>query len=267
MISAASFAACLLTLFISLIGPLLILLIFGIRYRKQGFFTAWLLGAAGFFVTQILIRIPLLGVLSGNAGFVSFSQQHVFLYGLGLAFTAGLFELAGRLAAVWAMKKNLTYRRAVAAGLGHGGIEAILLVGVTYINNLIFMVLIQTGSFDALIAQAQAAGTDPAQLTAIRDTLLATGAGLFLLSGLERLLTMVIHTGMSVLVCWGVKTRHTLLGSLGCLAIHTLLDSMVMVTLFLSLPLSYWVLYGFMGILALACLYLLRQLRLLWPAQ
>ncbi|HIT36611.1 MAG TPA: YhfC family intramembrane metalloprotease [Candidatus Faecousia intestinavium] len=266
MIPSSTILACVLTLCISLVIPLGILLVLGIRWRKDGFAPAWFIGAAGFFVTQMVIRLPILSLLSANTGFVAFAQEHFILYSLLLAFTAGLFELAGRFAAGKLLKKKPTFRRALAAGLGHGSIEAILLVGITYINNLIYLVLIQTGAFDTLVAQTEAMGVDPSQLLAIKETFLQTGAGLFLLAGLERLLTMVAHTAMSVLMCWGLWSHRTGIGVTACLVIHTLLDSMVMVTYLVPQPASYWILYGFMGLVALFSLYLLRRLRNTWPA-
>lgn len=265
MVSPALFAACILTLFISFLLPLGLLVYLGVRYRRQGMVSAWLLGAAGFFVSQMLLRIPLLNLLSQDLGFVMFAQDHVLPYALALAFSAGLFELAGRLAAACVMRKNLTFRRALAAGLGHGGIEAILLVGLTYISNLVLLVLVQSGACDTLIAQTQAAGSHAAALASAKELLLSTGAGLFLLAGLERLLTMVCHTAMSVLVCWGWKTHRLALGCGCCLALHFLLDSLAVVTLFLPQPLSYWVLYGCIGVTALFSLFLLRKLRRSWP--
>ena len=266
MIPNSTILACVITLCISLIGPLVLLLILSLRWRKQGIAAAWFVGAAGFFVTQMVIRIPILSLLSASDGFASFAQEHLFLYGVLLAFTAGLFELAGRFAAAKVLKKKPTFRRALAAGLGHGGIEAIVLVGLTYVNNLIYLVMIQAGAFDALIAQTEAMGVDTSQLRAIQDTFLQTGAGLFLLAGLERLLTMVAHTAMSVLVCWGVWHNRTTPALLACLGIHTLLDSMVMVTYVVPQPASYWILYSFMGLVALFSLYLLRRLRKNWSA-
>ena len=139
------------TLFVSLLLPLAFLVIYTLRNKKQGIWSAWLLGAAGFVVTQVLIRIPILNGLSQNAGFLTFAQAHPVVYGFSLAFTAGLFELAGRYAVARILKKKLTYRRALAAGLGHGGIEAILITGIAYISNLVLLVMIQTGGFDATV--------------------------------------------------------------------------------------------------------------------
>ena len=116
MIPNSTILACVITLCISLIGPLVLLLILSLRWRKQGIAAAWFVGAAGFFVPQMVIRIPILSLLSASAGFITFAQEHFVLYSLLLAFTAGLFELAGRFAAAKVLKKKPTFRRGHCAG-------------------------------------------------------------------------------------------------------------------------------------------------------
>ena len=225
MISTATVFTCIATLFVSLVLPLLGLLVYGLRNRGQGIWSAWLLGAAGFFVPQILIRSPILGALAANAEFAAFSQLHPWVFGFSLALTAALFEAAGRLGAALLMKKRLTSRRALAAGMGHGSIEAILIIGLTYINNLVYIVLIQTGGFDALVSQAAASGADTSQLLAIRESLQNLPSGMFLLAGYERLMTMICQAAMSVMVCYGVHKKRLLPWLLACLGVHTFLDS------------------------------------------
>ena len=149
--SNLSIVSIIVTLFVSFILPLAFLVGYALRHKKQGIWSAWLLGAAGFVVPQICIRLQLLNVLSARDGFQEFTQTHPVLYALGMAFSAGLFELVGRFAVAMLLRKKLTYRRALAAGLGHGGIEAMLIVGMAYINNLVFLALIQTGGFDAFV--------------------------------------------------------------------------------------------------------------------
>lgn len=258
MIPVSTIVFCFLTLFISLLLPVLVLILFAIRKRKQGIISAWLLGAAGFFVTQILIRLPLLTALQNQSWFLSFAQDHVFGYAFSLAFTAGLFELAGRFAVAKLMRKNLTYYRSLAAGLGHGGIEAMLLIGMTYVNNLIYIFMINTGSFDALIAQIAAMGTDVTQLELIRTQLLSTSPVLFLLAGLERIFAMTGHVAMSMVVCYGVARKKVLPCTLICLGIHTLMDLTAGISLALpqntAYPIIYIVLTAMAGIsLALIC--------------
>ncbi|MCI6956630.1 MAG: YhfC family glutamic-type intramembrane protease [Candidatus Faecousia sp.] len=271
MISTATILACIVTLFVSLILPLLGLLVYGLRNRGQGVWSAWLLGAAGFFVPQILIRSPILGALAANTGFVSFAQLHPWVYGFSLALTAALFEAAGRLGAALLMKKRLISRRALAAGMGHGGIEAILIVGLTYINNLVYIFLIQTGGFDALVSQAAASGADTSQLLAIRESFLNLAPGIFLLAGFERLLTMVCQAAMSVMVCYGVYKKRPLPWLLACLGVHTFLDSSACIRNLTGKGLSQAAVYGIIYLLitaaAVVCTVVLVRILRSWRAE
>lgn len=267
MIPTASFITCSITLFVSLILPVLILILFAGKHRKQGIVSAWLLGAAGFLVTQLLIRVPILNFLSTQSWFLTFSQTHLFLYSLSLAFTAGLFELAGRFAVAKAMQKKLTYRRALATGLGHGGIEAMILIGMTYVNNLTYMIMIQSGTFETVIAQTAAMGVDVSQLYAIQDALLSTSPALFLLAGFERLLTMVSHAAMSMIVCYGVHTGNTWKGLLLCLGIHTFLDLTAGISLILPQRTAYVIIYAILTAVAAASLLILKNIHRKWEKE
>ena len=255
------------TLIVSLILPLAFLVIYALRNKKQGIWSAWLLGALGFFVSQMLIRIPILTALSRSAGFIAFVQTHPLIYGLALAFTAGLFEVAGRYAVACILKKNLTYRRALAAGLGHGGIEAIILTGLLYAQNLVYLVMLQTGTLDALIAQT----TDATALLTIKDGLMNTSWVRFLLAGFERLLAMTCHAAMSMLVCYGVHRNRALPGVLACLAMHTCMDFIASISLFvgkgLSQTMAYTIIYVLLTAVTVFAIVILKTIRARWAAE
>lgn len=225
MIPTLSFVTAGITLFVSLILPIVVLIVLSRKWKLNHIPSAWFLGAAGFFIPQMLIRTRLLENFSANPNFLAFAENHYILYCLLLAFTAGFFELAGRYGIAKILKREpMTFRRSLAAGLGHGGIEAMLLIGVTYINNLVYMVMIQTGHFEYLIAQGSAVGVDVSQLYAVQDALANTSPILFLLAGYERLLTMIAHTAMSLMVCFGVWRGRPGKAMIACLIFHTLLD-------------------------------------------
>ena len=266
-----SIISIMLTLIISLIVPPAFAAVYASRHKKQGIWSAWLLGAAGFVVPQICIRLQLMNVLSARSGFQEFTQTHPVLYALGMAFSAGLFELAGRFAVAMLLRKKLTYRRALAAGLGHGGIEAMLIVGMAYINNLVFLALIQTGGFDAFVAQTAAAGVDVTYLKTIPDTLAATPSVLYLLAGFERLLTMTCHAAMSMLVCYGVHRNRALPGVLACLAMHTCMDFIASISLFvgkgLSQTMAYTIIYVLLTAVTVFAIVILKTIRARWAAE
>jgi len=264
MVPVTTVIACVITLLVSLVLPVAALIVFAGRNKKQGIVSAWLLGAAGFFVTQILIRIPILTVLQGQNWFLSFAQNHLFLYAFGLAFTAGLFELAGRFAVAKLMRKNLTWNRSLAAGLGHGGIEAMLLIGMTYVNNLIYIVMINSGYFDYLIAQTAGLGVDISQLELVRAQLVGMAPGMFLLAGFERILAMTGHVAMSVLVCYGVAHKKTGICVLLCLGIHTLMDLTAGISLVLPQSIAYPIIYAILIVIAAVSVLILKRIRRIW---
>lgn len=265
MVPVATTLCIVLSLLISLVLPVVLLVVFAAKRKKQGIISAWLLGAAGFFVTQILIRLPILTALSSRSWFIDFSQRHLFAYAFSLAFTAGLFELAGRFLVAKLLARNLTYRRGLAAGLGHGGIEAMLIVGMAYVNNLVYIAMINSGSFDAILAQTAAAGVDVTQLEMIRDQMLSASPALFLMAGFERILAMIAHIAMSMLVCYGVARKKAAPCVLLCLAIHTCIDLTAGLSLVLPQNTAYVIIYSILTAVAVFSLYVIRELHRRWP--
>ena len=264
MVSITTIIACVITLLVSLVLPVAVLIGFALKNKKQGIVSAWLLGAAGFFVPQMLIRLPILTVLQSQSWFAVFAQNNLFLYSFGLAFTAGLFELAGRFAVAKLMEKRLTWKRSLAAGLGHGGIEAMLLIGMTYVNNLIYIGMINSGYYDTLIAQTVGMGVDVSQLELIRAQLVGMSPSMFLLAGFERLLAMTGHLAMSVLVCYGVAHKKVGICVLMCLGIHTLIDLTAGISLALPQNIAYPIIYAILVVMAVVSVVILRKICRHW---
>lgn len=276
MVGISTIIAVCVTLFISLVLPFILYIGYGFKNRGMRIKQAWLLGAAGFFVLQVVIRIPILNLLSLNEGFISFATEHYVLYCLVLAFTAALFELVGRYVVAKIMSKNLTYERSIAAGLGHGGIEAILVIGMTYLNNLIYIIMINTGEFDEMVEQTAALGVDTSSLVAIKEALIGSGASIFLLAGYERILTMIAHVALSLVVCYFVAKKKDVLGIGICLVCHWMMDfisSLVsgMATEYmgniLSTRAAYAIIYIFLTVVAVVAVFAIRYIKKSWKAQ
>lgn len=224
MVSTSVIAAVCVTLCVTLLLPLIFYAVYGLKNKGKGVWTAWLLGAAGFFVFQIILRLPLLNLLSMGQGYRSFAADHYILYCFLLAFSAGLFESAGRYMAARFLKKELTFQKGFAAGLGHGGIESILLIGMTYVNNLLYILMINSGGFDAILQQTAELGVDTSSLLTVRDALTGSGPLIFYLAGYERILTMIFHVFLSLLVCYYMRNGKSLCGIVICLLFHTAAD-------------------------------------------
>jgi len=264
MVSITTIVACVITLLVSLVLPVAVMIGFALKNKKQGIVSAWLLGAAGFFVPQMLVRLPILTVLQSQSWFAAFAQNNLFLYSFVLAFTAGLFELAGRFAVAKLMEKRLTWKRSLAAGLGHGGIEAMLLIGMTYVNNLIYIGMINSGYYDTLIAQTAGMGVDVTQLELVRTQLIGMSPAMFLLAGFERLLAMTGHLAMSVLVCYGVAHKKVGICVLLCLGIHTLIDLTAGISLVLPQHIAYPIIYAILVVMAAVSAVILRNICKRW---
>ena len=79
------------------------------------------------------------------------AQSRPWLYYVYAALAAAVFEETGRLIAMkfW-MKKWLDFPNALMYGIGHGGVEAILLGGLSGISNLVFMLMINSGAMHTI---------------------------------------------------------------------------------------------------------------------
>ena len=277
MVSTLSIICMCIALLVTTIVPIAIMIWYCIRHKAEKVWIAALIGAAGFFIPQMLIRIPILNVLSMNEGFMAFAENHYLIYGISLAATAGLFELAGRFTTAKILdKKGITLHKAMAAGLGHGMIEAVVVVGLQYINNILYAVMINTGTFDTLMQQAAAqAGVDTAQFDALKDSLINTAAPLYLLGIWERAMTVILHLFLSMLVCYFVAKKRPLTGIFICLAIHTLVDSVAIIVDGLAKPYLgevismntvYVIVEGFITVVAVGSIFGILKLRKKWGA-
>ena len=205
--------------------------------KRNARWKAFLIGIAVFAVTQLLIRIPLLNLLQNTAWFQIFTMTQTELYFILLAFSAGLFEEAGRYFGIRLFLKSdlLTWENGIVFGLGHGGIEAFWLAGIPYTS---------------LIAET-VAGKNTALL-------LTTPSAYFLLGGLERILAVLLHIGFSMLVFYAVKQRKTLY-LLYAVAAHTLVDA---AAVFMAQSgLSAWVLEGILAVFAALAVWLTIKMK------
>jgi uncharacterized membrane protein YhfC len=105
----------------------------------------------------------------------------------------------------------------MAFGTGHGGIEAVLLGGLGFVNFFIYSVMINTGTFDQVASKLP-----PDAATGIKDLLMAPPYT-FLLGGVERLSAFMMQLGFLVLVLYSVRERKTIYLLLAVL-LHALMD-------------------------------------------
>lgn len=180
-------------------------------------------GAVVFFVFQVILRIPLLNMLSGAAWYQDLSENFL-LISLFIGITAGIFEEVGRFVGyrVLIKRKNYSYKNGIGFGIGHGGAESILLVGLTYINNIIMSVLINNGKFDTVFD----GNFSQDALSLAKSQLINTNAYMFLIGGVERILAIIIQIAFSLIILYAIKYKKYIYILLAIL-LHTLVDTPV----------------------------------------
>ena len=102
------------------------------------------IGAAAFVVfAMILENICHRLVLYGSGSCAAFMQSNLWAYGLYGALAAGVFEETGRLCAFKLFFKKKDDRcESVMYGIGHGGVEAVLVSGLTMISYIAISAII-----------------------------------------------------------------------------------------------------------------------------
>lgn len=195
------------------------------RYPKVG--RAFAAGMLAFVLSQVLTRIPLMAWLS--------TQDQAWAQWLVSApvasFTAGVFEETGRLLVMlWLLRRFHRWVDGVSFGLGHGGIEAVLLVGLGQLANLALSLLINSGQTTAL--DRLPAGS--------RDQVVAALTGTqplqFYLAGVERVAAIGLHVGLSVLILWGIVAGRRALAWVSAVLIHGVCNLTVVALATSALP-------------------------------
>lgn len=94
--------------------------------KKLRYIYLLMLGFLSFFISQIMLRIPLLNFLAKNPGFVVFQLQNTLLVGCLIAISAGVFEEVFRfLFRRFLVRDSIKIAEPVIFGLGHSLMEII----------------------------------------------------------------------------------------------------------------------------------------------
>ena len=285
MVSTLSIICMVITLLLSLVLPIAIFVWYGLKQKKKEVWIAGVFGAGGFALMQLGIRLPIVNTISAIPAFLSWAENNYIWYCFVLAFTAGLFEVVARYGGAKilyhskSMTKELTFETGVMAGIGHGGIEAAALIGATYINNLLFSVMINSGIWDKFMATIQEAAVQTGDSTiyeayaSVGPLLTDTPWYMYLVAGYERVLTMAAHTAMTLIVFYFVAHKKGAKGVMIALAIHTALDFFVVLISGLSTDYlgnvisqntAYMIMYAWLTAIAVVAVVVIFKIKGIW---
>lgn len=220
-VSTASIIAMVFTLLICIVIPIAACIVTVHKWKEKVKISSFFIGAATFILFAMILERILHAVVLSITG--TMLTANIWLYAIYGGLAAGLFEETGRLLAMkFCMKNTLNRENAILYGIGHGGIEAILIVGLTYVNNLIYTLLINSGSLSSLLS-AYDADTQQTLLQQLA-VLATTPSYLFYIAGTERINAMLLHVVLSYLIYLAVKSRKTGFYVLS-IFLHALLDA------------------------------------------
>ena len=188
--------------------------------RRKGMLRAVLIGALCF-VLGALVLEQLLHLLMMTL--VPNLQQMPFLFTVYTALAAGFFEETARLVGLRVLcKKDPDVMTGFAYGVGHGGIEAVVIGIVGLSGNLVTLLMMKSGQTASMLS-----GLTGDQLAAAQqqlDALLAAPPLDFLQGGVERVMTVCLHIALSMLIWMVVTHRLPKWGYLVAVGLHAGID-------------------------------------------
>ena len=206
------------------------------------------IGALTFVLFALVLEQILHGIMLRLFG--ETLRENIWLFAVYGGLAAGVFEETGRLVAMkfW-MKKSLSKESSVMYGVGHGGIEAILIVGFTCISNLIAALMINSGQIESVFSTIEDGVGRETALQGL-SVLWTTPGYQFFLAGVERISAVTLHICLSYLVYravkYGMKKYYFL-----AVGIHFLVDALtVLLSNYTPLVILEAVLLIMIGVLA-----------------
>ncbi len=177
-------------------------------------------GCAAFIAAVMGLEQVLHMVVLGATG--TLLTDNIFLYGIYGGLAAGVFEESGRYVTMkFFMKKKLDKKEAIMYGVGHGGIEAILVGGMACISNLATSIMLNAGSLDSMMQSDEATYQSLIQLVELP-------AWQFLMAGMERFSAVILHICLSYVVYQAIKKNKIQLYILAIL-IHAVVNAVTVI--------------------------------------
>lgn len=206
------------------------------------------IGALTFVLFALVLEQILHGIMLKLLG--ETLTKNIWLFAVYGGLAAGVFEETGRFVAMkfW-MKKSLSKESSVMYGVGHGGIEAILIVGFTCISNLVTALMINSGQIESAFSTIEDGAGRETALQGL-SVLWTTPGYQFFLAGVERISAVTLHICLSYLVYraikYGMKKYYFL-----AVGIHFLVDALtVLLSNYTPLVILEAVLLIMIGVLA-----------------
>ena len=202
-----------------------VLLVAWKMYTKRSLVPFWVGVMVFIAFSRMLEMIPhSLFLLSSNPVSKAINGN-VVLYVIYAATVAALFEETGRyLAFRFVLTKHPNKETAVTYGIGHGGIECILVLGVTYIQYYAYGQLINNGSMDKMLSAYKDSSQSVDALNQLITNIKGVTQMTCYMADLERISAMMVQVALSILVFQAVYVAGKKYMFWVAVALHFLMD-------------------------------------------
>ncbi|KKB33423.1 YhfC family intramembrane metalloprotease [Bacillus thermotolerans] len=201
LVESSAYAGMVIQLLISILLPIGLI----IYWSRKGYFSwkAFFTGIAVFILFAQVLEAGLHTVMIDPAGPSLKVSDNPYLFALYGGLAAAVFEELGRyLAFLFVLKNSREFGDGVSLGIGHGGIEAVLIGAFGAVNAFIYATMVNAGTFETVFSALPAD-----QVAAIKQQVIDTGFWLYALGAVERAAAIIIQITFSVIVLFGVKAR------------------------------------------------------------
>ena len=207
------------------------------KIKKKEAMTSILAGALTWLLFALIIEKPIQNVLIfptamglPEHGASVFINARPILWSFLVGLFPGVFEETGRLVVYKTLlRKRKNRETSISHGIGHGGFEALFMMGYTSIAYIAYSVMINTGAYTKMVEQSIAktpamADTINAQAAQITELLSTYTFGSLAIGIVERVFAVLFHIGASVLVFYACKEKKKFWLYPLAIALHTALD-------------------------------------------
>jgi len=226
-------------------------------HKRGANLNAFLVGALVMLLSAFVLEsIAHQLILSTFVG--SVIQANPWLYAIYGGLMAGLFEETGRLLAFKKFLKKYQDNdiNAIMYGAGHGGLEAMVVLGMATINNIVWSSMINSGNTAALLGDLT--GAQLAEAERSIDALIHYPSYLFLLGGVERVFAIAIQIALSVMVWFAAKKKDKWYLYTQAILLHLFVDASTVILS--SYGVSTILLEVVVGVLAVVCVLLAKMI-------
>jgi len=264
-IGPESFAALIIGAALAIALPIAVALIW--KFKKNEPITSILIGAATFLLFALILEKPLQAlVISIDHPVSRFLNANPVLWALVVGLFPGIFEETGRFVAFRTLLKNRKNREtSISHGIGHGGFEVIIILGLTYITYISYAIMINSGLFGTIVDQVAAQAPDQVgAITALADQLSALTIADIGLAFVERIFACLFYVGASILVFYACRDKSRLWLYPLAILIHTAMDFIAGLSMAHVVDIPVWGLEGIFaafGILTFVLAYFLLYRR------